>query len=71
MKIEMNSKRQVIITPETRLESAMLEAWLRECGESVPPVSSVTPMYVPPTVRPPSTGDDPLGLRHGVTSGNS
>ncbi len=70
MKIEMNSKRQVIITPETRLESAMLEAWLREAEEAVTPIVGATPSFAPVGSKyiAPAVAEDPLGLRSGYTT---
>ncbi len=66
MKIEMNSARQVTFTPETRFEAAMLEAWLREGDEAVPPVVGAIP-FVPAAnsayVQPKVAQGDPLGLR--------
>lgn len=66
MKIEMNSARQVIITPETRFEAAMLEAWLREGDEAVPPIVGAIP-FVPAAnsayVQAKAVQDDPLRLR--------
>lgn len=66
MKIEMNLERQMIITPETRLDEMALEALLDRWSErsltaGVVPVNTYAPIgskYIVPTAA-----TDPLGLR--------